>query len=251
MFEEPFARGDSFIHRLDPRIRLSGALLSSVCVAVSIHLESALLGLALGLILLLLSQPAWKVLFKRILVVNVFILFLWLTVPLSMPGETIFNWSFLKISREGLELTLLVSLKSNAIVLIFIALVATLGSTSTGQALEQLRCPAKLVFLFLFTYRYLHVVAAEWQKLQTAARLRGFAPGFNLHTYRTMGNMLGMVFLRAFDRSGRIYEAMLLRGFSGSFKNINSFRTAKKDVFFMFAIFLSSAGIILSDLQIL
>ena len=61
-------------------------------------------------------------------------------------------------------------------------------------------------------------------KLHGAARLRGFAPKTNMHTYRTFGNMLGMVFVHSFDRSVRVYEAMILRGFSGRFQSVTAFR---------------------------
>ena len=44
------------------------------------------------------------------------------------------------------------------------------------HALERLHCPPKLVFLFLFTARYVHVIAQEWHTLLVAARLRGFRP---------------------------------------------------------------------------
>lgn len=75
----------------------------------------------------------------------------------------------------------------------------------------------------MFTYRYLHVIADEWHKLHVASRLRGFAPKTNMHTYRTFGNMLGMVFVHSFDRSVRVYEAMILRGFSGRFQSVTAF----------------------------
>ena len=54
-------------------------------------------------------------------------------------------------------------------------------------ALDRLGAPPRLVFLFLFTYRYLHVLTGEWQRLLTAAKLRGFIPRTNMHTYRTLG----------------------------------------------------------------
>ena len=82
---------------------------------------------------------------------------------------------------------------ANAILLAFLALVTTMDSPTMGHALDRLGVPPKLVFLFLFTYRYLHVIAAEWQRLVTAARLRGFAPRTGMHTYRTIGYLLGMV----------------------------------------------------------
>ena len=74
------------------------------------------------------------------------------------------------------------TLKSNAIACVFLSLVATLPAATLGHALERLGCPDKLVFLFLFTGRYIHLLAAEWEDLVTAARLRGFRPRTDLHT---------------------------------------------------------------------
>lgn len=55
---------------------------------------------------------------------------------------------------------------------------------------------------------------AQAARRGAAARVRAKT---NMHTYRTFGNMLGMVFVHSFDRSVRVYEAMILRGFSGRF----------------------------------
>lgn len=125
-------------------------------------------------LLLALSRPPMRPVLRRLAVVNVFIAFLWLTVPLTSGGDVIAAWGPLEVSRAGVLLTLLVTIKSNAIVMTFLALVATMDSPTIGYALERLRFPSKLVFLFLFTYRYLHVIADEWHKLHGTAR-RGCA----------------------------------------------------------------------------
>ena len=213
MFDEPFAHGRSLVHAVDPRFRLVAAFVCAVCLAVVRTPEAAWFGFGMAALLLALSRPPMRPVLRRL--VNVFIAFLWLTVPLTSGGDVIAAWGPLEVSRAGVLLTLLVTIKSNAIVMTFLALVATMDSPTIGYALERLRFPSKLVFLFLFTYRYLHVIADEWHKLHGAARLRGFAPRTNMHTYRTFGNMLGMVFVHSFDRSVRVYEAMILRGFSG------------------------------------
>ena len=247
MFEEPFAQGHSLVHSLDPRFRLAAAFVGAACLAVLRTLEAAGLGFGLSALLLVLSRPALRPVFRRLAVVNVFIVFLWLTVPLTSGGEALAVWGPLEISRTGVLLTLLVTVKSNAIVMLFLALVATMDSPTIGYALERLRFPSKLVFLFLFTYRYLHVIAAEWRKLQVAARLRGFVPRTNLHTYRSIANMLGMVFVHSFDRSVRVYEAMILRGFSGRFQSVAVFQATARDWAFVVILFASAAGLVVLD----
>lgn len=247
MFDEPFARGTSIVHRLDPRVRLAAAAISAIGLAVLQHPDSSCLGLALAGGLLFLSQPPLGPLLRRLAAVNLFILFIWLTVPLTMRGELLFSVGPLGVSRQGVELAFLVTVKSNAIFMFFLALVASMDSPTVGHALERLRFPPKLVFLFLFTYRYVHVIADEWHKLHTAACLRGFVPRTNGHTYRILGYMLGMVLAQSYDRSVRVYEAMLLRGFSGRFQSIAAFRALPRDICFLFLISGCIIGITLFD----
>ncbi|MCC8189337.1 MAG: cobalt ECF transporter T component CbiQ [Planctomycetes bacterium] len=184
---------------------------------------------------------------KQLAVVNVFILFLWLTVPLTIPGDCVARLGPLCWSREGLRLAALVTLKCNAIVLVGITLTAGMELPLIGCALERLWVPAKLVFLFLFTCRYIHVIGHEWHRLRTAADLRGFVPRTSLHTYRTFGNMLGLTFINAIDRSHRIYEAMLLRGFDGTFHTVTELRSRRRDRIFLLVFFLFLAAVLLLD----
>ncbi|MDO9584242.1 MAG: cobalt ECF transporter T component CbiQ [Desulfomicrobium sp.] len=248
MFDEPFAHGSSPVHGLDPRVRLAMAGIFSVCVAMLREPAAAGAALLLALVILALSAPPMKQLCKRVALVNVFIVFLWLTVPLTMPGAPVLTLGPLTVSREGVELVWLATLKSNAILLTFLALVTSMDSPTMGHALNRLGAPSKLVFLFLFTYRYLHVIADEWQRLLTAARLRGFALRTGMHTYRTIGNLLAMVLVNSFDRSGRVYQAMLLRGFQGRFASVVRFKARRQDALFAALWLMATAGLVLMDL---
>ncbi|MDD2967364.1 MAG: cobalt ECF transporter T component CbiQ [Desulfovibrionaceae bacterium] len=234
MFDEPFAAGTSLIHSLDPRIRLGVAVACSIVCSIVHSLPAALLALGAALVLVCLSRPPLRPLLRRMAVVNIFILFLWLTVPLSQQGNTpvLASYGFFVLTQQGLDLCLLVTVKSNALVLLFLALVATMPTPTLGHAMAQLAVPNKLVFLFLFTYRYVHVIGEEWQRLHNAARLRGFSPRNNLHTYRVAGYILGMVLVRSYERAHRVYEAMLLRGFNGRFTSVSTFQAAPRDALF-------------------
>jgi cobalt/nickel transport system permease protein len=229
-------------------MRLAMAGLFSLLAALLQEPLAAAAALLLAAAILILSRPPLKQLCRRVALVNVFLLFLWLTVPLTMPGTPVFALGPLTASHEGVALVWLATLKSNAILLTFLALVATMDSPTMGHALDRLGVPTKLVFLFLFTYRYLHVIADEWQRLTTAARLRGFAPSTGMHTYRTIGNMLAMVLVNSFDRSGRVYQAMVLRGFQGRFVSVVRFKAGPRDAIFAFLWIMAAACLTLMDL---
>lgn len=248
MYEQALSYGRSFVRLLDPRTRLLAAAIAAVCFSCLRTTPAAWAALACSLLLLFMARPPLRPLFKRLAVVNCFILFLWLTVPLTMSGPNAFTLGPLHFSKAGLTLALLVSVKCNAIFLAFIALAGGISVPQTGYALERMRVPAKLVFLLLFTYRYIHAIGEEWHRLQLTARLRGFVARNNMHTYRTIAYMLGLVFVNSYDRAQRIYEAMLLRGFHGSFHTVAELAYSRRDLFFTALLGLSLLGVAVLDL---
>jgi cobalt/nickel transport system permease protein len=120
-----------------------------------------------------------------------------------------------------------ITLKSNAILLAFIALCATMSLVTLGHALHRLGLPDKIVHLLLMTYRYIFVIEEEYLRLMRAAKIRGFRPGTAVNTYRTFAYVIGMLFVRSAARAERVHQAMLCRGFKGKFYSLQEFKTAK------------------------
>ena len=247
MFEPP-DENKSLFKSLDPRFRAAAAILYSMVFACLYHTQAALLALFLALLAFTLSRLPLTALLKRLLVVNLFMLFLWLIVPLSMPGEEIWRWGLFGVSRQGISMVLMATIKSNAIVISFMALLYGLTPDMLAQALRGLGLPAKLTFLILSTYRYLSAINEEWRRLQDAARLRGFAPRTNIHSYRTIGYLFGLLLIRSFDRAERVYEAMLLRGFSGYPPSMTVYRVGLRDLFFSLLIITAICAVIIVEI---
>lgn len=231
--KEPFSEGVSLVHRLDPRGKVVVAALFAVLVAVAQSYAAALAGLALALICLALARLPLKQVGLRLLVVNSFIIFLWLVLPLTYPGEALWRLGPLAVTREGLIYTGLITLKSNAIIIALVALIATVPVVTLGQALQQLHLPGKLCHLLLFTYRYLYVFEQEFQRLVQAMKIRGFRPRTNLHTYRSYAYLAAMLLVRSFDRAHRVFQAMLCRGFHGRFYSLRTFSWQRGDGIFL------------------
>lgn len=251
MIEDAFSRGTSPIHRLDPRVRLAGATAWTLCAALLQTLDAAAGALALSALLAMASRPPLSCLFSRLAAVNVFVLFLWAILPFSQPGEPVLTlWGF-DATREGIILAGLITLKSNAIVLAFIALVASIPVSELGRALRRLRVPDKLAHLLVFTYRYVFVMAGEYQRMRQAMKIRGFTPRTNLHTYRTLAYLAGMVLVRGLDRSERVYKAMLCRGFDGRFRSLNGLSARPADAVFLLFMFAATAALALFDLGLM
>jgi len=223
--------GGAFIlQRLDPRGRIVVAVLFSVVVAVAEHFFTVAAALGGALLLALFSGLHLRKLFAGFLVMNGFIFFLWIFLPFTYAGETLLTLGPLHLSRQGLLLAALITLKSNCIMLAFISLVSSSGPVVIGHALDRLRLPAKFVYLFLFTYRYLDVFAEEYRRLLNAAVIRGFRPGADLRTCRVYAALIAMLLTRSLARAERISQAMLCRGFSGRFYSLSRFDFRRADI---------------------
>jgi cobalt/nickel transport system permease protein len=226
---EPFARGDSALHRMDPRPRVVLATVFSFIVALSQGFVALGTSLAFSILLVAAAGLDPKRLVRRLLPLWGFLLLLWLVLPLTHEGEALYRLGPLPATREGIHLSARITLKSHAILLAFTAWVATMSFVTLGHTLNRLRAPEKIVHLLLLTYRYIFVLEEEYGRLLRAARVRGFRPGTNLHTYRTYAYLIGMLFLRAADRAQRVHRAMRCRGFQGRFHSLYRFRARRSD----------------------
>ncbi|MBW2709976.1 MAG: cobalt ECF transporter T component CbiQ [Deltaproteobacteria bacterium] len=230
MLQEPFSTGNSQIHRLDPRSKVVFATVYAFVVALSNSFPALIAALVFSFVLVGVCRLDFLEVAKRVALVNGFIIFLWLVVPLTYVGQPVFHWGPFEVSREGILVSARITLKSNAILLAFIALIASSTVATLGNALSRLRFPEKIIYLLLLNYRYIFVMEEEYRRLLRSASIRGFRPASKLHTYKTYAYLIGILFVRASDRAERVYKAMLCRGFAGKFYSLHEFSFSRLDL---------------------
>jgi cobalt/nickel transport system permease protein len=223
MITEPLAHGQTFLHRIDPRLRIAGAAVFSCPVAVFEAFPALAAACGAALALLALSGLHVGEVRRRLAVVLGFLVLLWLVLPITYEGEVAWQMGPFDLYWPGIVLSARITLKSMAIIAVFTALVATIPVSTLGQALARLHVPAKLVYLLLMCYRYIFVIEQEYQRLRTAMKIRGFRPRTSLHTYRSYAYLVGMLFVRAAARAERVHQAMCCRGFNGRFHSLAVF----------------------------
>ncbi|HWJ73950.1 MAG TPA: cobalt ECF transporter T component CbiQ [Kaistia sp.] len=200
----------------DLRLRIVAAFILILCISQVHWLPVAVAALALT------AAAAWssgleRHLWHRLLHVEGFMLLLFLTLPLTMPGQPIFSLGVVSASLEGLGQAALIACKVSACVLVLMILLGDVEPARLGAALGDLGLPEPIARLIAMTARYLQLIRDEARRLHDAIRARGFRAGSNRHTWRSYGNLIGMLLVRALDRSRRIEEAMLCRGYGGRF----------------------------------
>ncbi len=127
----------------------------------------------------------------------------------------------LTVSGEGLRLFATIAAKSWVSVQAALLLTFTTPVPELIEALRRLRLPGLLVTTIGFLVRYLVVLGDEAGRMSRARAARSaVGPRGRSGSVRwratVTGHMVGTLFLRSYERSERIYAAMLARGFEGA-----------------------------------
>lgn len=173
------------------------------------------LALALGLLAVLASGLEVRRVARRLVALELMMGLVVLVLPFTGTGTAVAAVGPLEVHPDGARLAGAIVLRSGAIAALATALLGPLGGPGLGAALASLRVPAKLVLLFAFTERYVHVLAHELRRLERAMRVRCFRPRADRHTYVSYAHLVGMLLVRSLDRSERILDAMRTRGWRG------------------------------------
>ncbi len=228
-----FIDGQSPVHALDARVKL---LLTLACVlALALLPPGAWAGmLACALLIwwaVLQSRVGLRTILGRAFVALPFALVA-VTLVFARPGNQLFSVALgplrLTATDAGLIAFVSVVIKSWLSVQAALLLTATTHFTDVLYALRALRLPEVMVAILSFAYRYLFVMVDEAQRLLRARECRAAelpgrkGGGSVVWRAAVVGRMAGTLFLRAYERSERIYLAMLARGYSGELRALTA-----------------------------
>lgn len=238
----------TFLVNTDPRVRILAAGAFAIAVVACNWIGALLLALSFSIVTMLAMGLAPKQTLKRMIAMDGFIVFILVLLPFTVQGDPLFSVFGLEASQQGLRQAVTIALKANAVVLMLMVLVGTMEAVTLGHALHAMRVPSTLVHLLLFTVRYIEVLYEEYGRLRIAMKARGFRSTNRLHTYRSFGYLVGMMLVRALERSERILQAMKCRGFTGVIPILSTMRLRRADLGFLLAMALAIASIVSLDL---
>ncbi len=249
MIEEKFAEGRSFIHTLDPKIRILSSIVLSFAAALCDNLYIAAGYFIISIILITMAGLNLVDVLKRLTPLFWFLLMIWIILPITFDGDILYQFYWLKITYQGVILSCKITIKSISILLVFTALIATMTIASLGNGLHRIHVPDKMVFLLLMTYRYIFVIEEEYKRLLRAAKFRGFKPGTNVHSYKTFAYLAGMLFVRASLRAQRVHQAMLCRGFNQKFHTLDDYPANRLNLIFLMGISMAGLSLVIVEIM--
>ncbi len=203
-------------HALAPRTRILCILLMVFAIALTPdgHWWTWAIYAVAILSLLLISRVTLLVLLRRLVVEFTFISVVLLGTLFRGGGEVLWAWGPLQITTVGLTVLGSVTCKASLSLLMLNLLTLTTSVSALLNALLELRTPPLLVATLASMYRYIGVLLGEFNTMRRAALSRNLMNN-NRWQRLVVGNTIGALFIRTYDRGERIYHAMLSRGYQG------------------------------------
>ncbi|QIB68457.1 energy-coupling factor transporter transmembrane protein EcfT [Aminipila butyrica] len=217
--------GNSLIHKLDPRIKISGTFLYIVALfVVSDFIGFGLSALALAAVIGI-SRVPFGFISKGLKPVFLIITFTFLINMFMTDGETLFQLGFLRLTKEGLYNACFMGLR--LVLLIFGSSLLTLTTKpiSLTDGIEYMLSPFKrigvpaheLAMMMTIALRFIPTLLEETDKIMKAQMARGadFESGNLLKRAKSLVPLLVPLFISAFRIAQDLAMAMESRCYRG------------------------------------
>jgi cobalt/nickel transport system permease protein len=227
---ERFANRDSYIHRLDARVKII-VVFASIVAMVAVPYST--LVFTVGAVFFIFFTVLWAlsrlsplIYLKRALVIialwGIIILFqIFLKNPYYTEYHSLVSLPFgINIYAESVQFAFILFTKF----MITISFIILLSSTTKMQDLlnggQRLGLPADFALALGMMIRYLFVFGYMYRKIVQSLETKAFDPfDRNLpyrYRMRQIGYTIGTMFIRSYEQGERTYTAMLCRGYGKS-----------------------------------
>lgn len=220
-----FYPADSILHKLDPRTKFVGTMLFIVSVFLFHTFPGYVVATLFLAAMIKLSKVPPKFIFKGLKAIFVILLVTVVFNILLTPGEVLWQFGFLRVTREGISLA-----GRMAIRLIYLVIGSSLMTLTTTpnqltDGLERLLRPLNklhvpvhdIAMMMSIALRFIPILLEETDKIMKAQIARGadFESGNLIQKAKNMIPLLVPLFISAFRRANDLAMAMEARCYHG------------------------------------
>ena len=218
--------GNSFVHKLDPRSKLSFVFLFIIGVFLANNTITYAVLLGFTLLVILSSRIRLYFLFNGLKPILFLIIFtLLMHIFFTKEGALLVDWKFIKIYEEGVRQGIFISIRFLVLVLLTSILTLTTSPISITDGMEDLLGPFKrfklpvheLALMMSISLRFIPTLMDETDKILKAQLARGsdISTGSIKQRIRAVIPLLVPLFVSAFKRAEDLAVAMEVRGYRG------------------------------------
>jgi len=234
-FMDVYRDRKSFIHCLDPRIKIIAAICCLVffILAPGRNLAAfAWYAVFVGVLMALSGVPV-SFYIKRFASLVPFVALIGISVP------------FMHAGIGGVRVFLILMCRAMLSIMLLSVLTASTRFSDLLKAGESLGFPKLLITVLSFMYRYIFLIQEETMLMKIAWHSRFFGKN-TFKAWKSLAGLIAAMFLRSFEKAERVYLAMCSRGFSGQAKTLTRFSISFQDILFLWATILFLAGVTLN-----
>lgn len=216
---------DSVLHRLDPRLKLSGTLL----FIISIFLFDTFYGYIAVTVFLVsvikMSKVPLKYIMRGLKAIIVILLFTMFFNLFLTQGDVLVRLGFLKITRQGLYSAIFMGIRLTYLILGSSLMTFTTTPNQLTDGLEKLLSPLRrikvpvheIAMMMSIALRFIPILMEETDKIMKAQMARGadFETGGVIKRAKSLVPLLVPLFVSAFRRANDLAMAMEARCYHG------------------------------------
>ena len=225
---------------LDPRSKIITAFLV-ILVILAIPFGSFLKFLLVFnwlTIIFLFSHHSIGYYIKRILAIYPMVFFMTFLLPFRNPGtnsqiDIWYKIGTLSIYYQGIQSFLDVNIRS---ILIYSTSLIFINETSVRgilKTLTSLHMPKWIEAIVIYMQRFMLIISSEFTRMHLAFSARSFGMNWPRKSL-SVAKMSGVYFSRLIDRSERLHQAMIARGFNGEIYTRFKLKWKTMDTVFLF-----------------
>ena len=234
--------GNSWIHRLDPRVKI----LATILYIVALFVVKDFIGFApafVGLVAVTaISKVPVSFILRGLKPVFLIILFTFVINMFMIKGEVLVSLWFLEITREGLRTAVFMGVRLVLLIIGSSLLTLTTKPISLTDGIEALLSPFRrfglpaheLAMMMTIALRFIPTLLEETDKIMKAQQARGadFESGNIINRAKALIPILVPLFISAFRIAQELAMAMEARCYGGSVKRtrMNGMKLCSRDL---------------------
>lgn len=223
-----YYQGNSWIHRLDPRIKIMATLLYIIALFVVKDFWGFIVAFAALEAVIIISRVPRRFIWRGLKPVLIIILFTLVINMFMIKGEVLWQLGFLHITKEGLRMAAFMGIRLTLLIIGSSMLTLTTRPIGLTDGIEALLSPFKkiglpaheLAMMMTIALRFIPTLLEETDKIIKAQQARGadFESGNIFRRAKALVPILVPLFISAFRIAQDLAMAMESRCYGGNVK---------------------------------
>ncbi|HOJ09478.1 MAG TPA: energy-coupling factor transporter transmembrane component T [Clostridiales bacterium] len=218
--------GNSPIHRADPRVKMVLSIIYMILIFIVNNYMGFLILYLFTAFVVTVSDIPIKYTLKGLKPIALIVIFTMAVNIFTVGGRTVFEYGFIKITYEGIDLSIKLALRLSLLVITTSLLTLTTTPILLTDAIESLMSPFKFIgipvheiaMMMTISLRFIPTLMEETDKIMKAQSSRGadFDTGNIFQRAKSFVPILVPLFISAFRRADEMAMAMEARCYRGS-----------------------------------